>query len=98
MVVESRDVEENLLTHQEPVPRLIAVEFFRFEIGIGIETRKERKTVHDVAGETEESKICLRIGGSSNRVREGRPDALFVTGGPEQPAGGLQLPAGVVCA
>src|SRR6185312_17116008 len=84
VVVESRDIDIDCFAENAAIAELIAIELFRREVWVGVETREIGRSIRcrrDVAGEIE---VFLDIGRRSHSVRKSRPHGLLVSGRPQE--------------
>ncbi len=77
VVIKTGDTECELLADQPPVSQFVAVELFRREVGIGIESGKFRQPARADSDETRKVEVFFGVGWSSQGVRKGRPDCLL---------------------
>jgi hypothetical protein len=94
VVIEARDIDIELTTQETAVAEFVAIELFGGEIGVGIETSEEGRSIRRGRNVTGEIKVRLGIGWRPQRMGKRRPDRLGFSWCLEQTSAGLQLRSG----
>src|ERR1022692_3645987 len=85
MVIKAGNAKSEFTAQKTPVTGFIAVQLFRREVGVGIESREIGCPVRGRPDIAEEIKVLLGIGRGSPGVCKRRPNALMFVGSPKKP-------------
>src|SRR5271154_795221 len=95
-VEKAGDIHVNVVPQQSAVTQLVAVQFFRLEASISVETRKEGQSIWRDANKSSKEKIFLHARRRTHRSRSRQPYRLRVRRRPQQPAAWFRLDARVI--